>query len=81
MEIVRGRLYRVVVEYPWGRKVEVLTREVVREADGTVRWADGGAWARLDVVIGETADRVTGWHEGHTDVTVRIEPAGREEER
>ncbi|GAB4268797.1 hypothetical protein [Deferrisoma sp.] len=75
MEIVRGRLYRVVVEYPWGKRVEVVTREVVRETDGTVRWAGEDGGGALDVVIGETEARLLGWHEGHTDVTVRIEPA------
>lgn len=75
MEIVRGRSYKVVVEFPWGERAEVVTDRVERDADGTVRWVsgrdpDGGAY--LDPVIRETETWVFGWYQGRCDVTVRV---------
>ncbi|GAB4274563.1 MAG: hypothetical protein Kow0092_29980 [Deferrisomatales bacterium] len=75
MEIVEGRTYRIVVRFPWGERAEMTSDRVVREADGTVRWAAAEGYAFepcLDGVIREEGTWVMGWAGGCGDVTVVI---------
>ncbi len=91
MEIVLGRSYAIVVEFPWGERLEMVSDRVVRQADGSIRWTPPGEFAFepcLDPVIQETEDRVLGWGGGCCDVTVVISaveeppgPTGRRPQR
>lgn len=75
MEIVRGRAYRIVVRFPWGRRVEAWNHRVERLPDGSIRWEPPdpfGPEPCLDVVIREEATWVMGWCGGTCDVTVVI---------
>ena len=79
MEIVLGRSYTIVVEFPWGERLETVSDRVVREPDGAIRWTPRGEFGFepcLDPVIQETEERILGWGGGCCDVTVVISPVG-----
>jgi len=71
MEIVEGRRYRVVVRFPWGERREFACESLVREADGTLRWAameEFGLEPFLDAVTAEEEGWVMGFVGGTCDV-------------
>ena len=42
MEIIVGHVYRIVVRFPWGARIEFESDRVHRDETGTIRWRDGG---------------------------------------
>jgi len=83
VEIVTGRAYRIVVRFPWGKRVETTCDQVWREVDGSIRWEPPEGFPHepcLDGVVREEQTWVLGWCGGGCDVTVVIsEGAGAPE--
>jgi len=75
VEVVAGRIYRIVVRFPWGTRVELQTDRASRDEDGTIRWQRTGALDLepcLDCVLHETDDWVLGLCGGTSDVAVVV---------